>query len=164
MKWRLQFTIGSLLVLMLATAIGTSFWIRWNRAYVALPLPMPNSSKFTPAEARKALPHTLRKSIGIQRDHEFVTSWKGPTQSLRVHVQRNGTIRTINYWGEERLGLDALHESVDGVPRWGNAVSVLITSDTDGWDDLPEKQSVVESLFVPGIQVYSVADQRSLPQ
>jgi len=148
MMRRFRFTIASLMVLTIFAAVATTVWLRFNRSHVIFEVPSP--------AAPAALKRALAQTSGIRHTHELVQDWNGPTQSIRVHVDRQGKIRITGFAGEQQTGMSALQPSIDNIPRWGNAVSVLITSDTDGWEDLPEKRNVVRALSVAGVRIYAL--------
>ena len=150
-----NFSIRTLLIATLVAAVLVATFLYVNRSYSVSGIPRPNSGGYSTTQAAKLLPELLAKSSGIKSDHSLISNWQGPTQSIRVHVDRDGTIRTTNYFGETHTGLQSVTAAIDGVPRFGNYVSVLLTSDSDGWDT-PEKQCVIDVLFIPGVQIYVV--------
>ena len=156
MNKRFQISIRFILVATAVCAFATLVWLKVNRKYTVYEVPRPNSGTFSTAQATALLPKAMKRSTGIGHQHDMVQGWNGPTQSIRVHVQRDGTVRTTDFFNDEHFGLDAIQQSIDSVPRWGNAVSVLLTSDTDGWDDLQEKRDVLNVLFTPSVQIYVV--------
>ena len=162
-----KFSIRFLIALTLLCAVGVAIWLAIHRTYVVVEIPRPNSGAYSSPEARKLLPGFLNKTAGINPDNEIIQNWKGRTQSVHVHVDRDGGIRSICVGIEylsggpipefhtARLGLDGLETTMAMQPRWGNQLSVLMTSDTDGWHG-PAKQSVIDTLFTPGVQIYTV--------
>ncbi len=162
MNKRLQFSIWTILVVTAICAVSMLVGLQFNQGYTIYEVPRPNSGTFSTAEAAALLPKSMERSAGIERQHELIQQWTGPTQSIKVHIQRDGTIRTIDFYNKEHFGFDAIQKSIDGVPRWGNAVSVLLTSDTNGWNDLQQKREVLEVLFTPGIQIYVVKGKRRI--
>ena len=173
MHMRRKFSIRSLLAITFVAASCVSFWIWAHPSYVVVEIPGPNSQTFSTSEATKLLPEFLNKTAGIDRNHEIIKNWKGRTQSVHVHVDKNGQISStcvgfedllggpLAEWGATRLGLDGLESSMWTEPRMGNELSVLITSDTDKWAGT-EKQQVIDMLFEPGVQIYSVQFKRRI--
>ena len=162
-----KFSIRFLIALTLLCAVGVAIWLAIHRTYVVVEIPRPNSGAYSSPEAKKLLPGFLNKTAGINPDNEIIQNWKGRTQSVHVHVDRDGGIRSICVGIEylsggpipefhtARLGLDGLETTMGMQPRWGNQLSVLMTSDTDGWHG-PAKQSVIDTLFTPSVQIYTV--------
>ena len=126
-----------------------------NKKYIVYEVPKPNAWRYTTARTNASLAETLERSTRIGYEHELIRQWSVPA-SVRVHVHRDGAIRTTDSFKNELFGLPAVQKSIDGVIRIGNPVSVLLTSDTDGWGDLKQKQDVLKVLTKPHIVIYMV--------
>ena len=156
MNHQKTFTIAGLMFFTFVTSIAVVAWLKINTTYIAIEVPRPNSGTYSTAEAQRLLPANLKKAKRISAGHAFIENWKGPTQSIRVHVTRRGKIETTDFFGNKQTGMTGLQKSISNVPIYGNALSVLLTSDSDGWDDSNLKRAVAKTLFVPSIQIYLV--------
>jgi len=165
----MKVSLGSLFSLTLAVAVCVSLWI-WNSSRLLIyPIPRPNSLAYSTVEAARLLPHFLNASVGLDQSDRLIRDWVGPTQSIHVHIQHDGIIRSkcvgvdgwlamgedFAYMGAEKLGLDGLDAAMHTEIRLGNELSVLLTSDTDGWHET-YKRKVIDKLFVPDVQIYVV--------
>ena len=167
----LKFSIRSLLALTLVAAMCVVFWIWSHQTYVIVEIPRAIYEKHSTSEAKELFSEFLEKTAGIDSNHKIVQSWQGRTQSVRVHVDKNGEIRStcvglekyiaLPEWGATRVGLDGLETSMYTEPRIGNELSVLITSDRDGWTG-PEKQKVLDLLLEHFVQIYSVQQSKGV--
>jgi hypothetical protein len=123
-------------------------------------VPRPNSGTYTTEEATTLLPKTMARTRAVDPSSTLVAGWKNPTHGFRVHVSANNDIETVNCFGEKQSGMDgltsalALSESM----LHGNPLSVLLTSETDGWQT-DEKQQILQTLFRPWIQLYILTDE-----
>lgn len=120
-------------------------------------LPRPNSGTLTTAEATRQLPGCLARSKGIPFQHDLIQQWKNPTHGFRVHVHRDGTVQTIDFEGEQQVGLAALDACLDSTKMWlgGVTACVLMSSDTDEWDT-PKKTGIGSTIRKPTIQIYII--------
>jgi hypothetical protein len=123
-------------------------------------IPRPNSGTYTTEEATALLPKTITRSRAADASSALVAGWKNPTHGFRVHVTAKNDIETVNFFGEKQSGMDGLKSAVElsEAMQHGNALSVLLTSDTDGWQT-EKKQQILGMLFRPSIQLYIVTDQ-----
>ena len=168
-----KFSIRSLLALTLVAAMCVVFWIWSQQSYVIVKIPIAICDRHAAEEATALLSEFLQKTTGIDGNHKIVQNWCGRTQSVRVHVDKNGEIRStcvgmekyidgpLAEWAATRVGLDGLEMSMFTEPRLGNELSVLITSDTDGWTG-PEKQKVIDLLLEHFVQIYSVQQSKGV--
>ena len=123
-------------------------------------IPRPNSGTYTTEEATTLLPKTIARSRAINPKSALVAGWKNPTHGFRVHLTANNDIETVNFFGEKQSGMDGLTQALqlsEGM-QYGNPLSVLLTSETDGWQTAKEQQ-ILETLFRPSIQLYIVTDK-----
>ena len=118
-------------------------------------VPRPNSGEFTTGQATKLLPEFLERSAPILATDDIITKWKSPTQGIRVHVNADETVEVVNYVGTKAVGADTINDALDSTMTFGNARSVLLTSDNAGWET-PMKRQVVTLLFQPSVQIYIV--------
>src|SRR5262249_24793965 len=130
------------------------------RELTIIEIPRPNSGTYSTEEATTLLPKTMARSRAVDPQSALVAGWKNPTHGFRVHVTANNDIATVNCFGEKQSGMDgltsalALSESM----QYGNPLSVLLTSETDGWQT-DRKQQILQTLFRPSIQLYIVTDK-----
>ena len=87
----------------------------------------------------------------------IVTEWKSPTQGIRIHITADETVEIVDYLGRDLAGLDSINAALDSTMTYGNERSVLLTSETDGWDS-PTKRAVINLLFQPSVQIYLVGN------
>ncbi|MBI3408227.1 MAG: bZIP transcription factor [Planctomycetes bacterium] len=123
-------------------------------------IPRPNSKTYTTEEASALLPKSMARSRAINSQNPLVAEWKNPTHGFRVHVKANNDIETVNFFGEKQAGMSGLKSALqlsEGM-QFGNPLSVLLTSDKDGWQT-DTKQQILKTLFRPSIQLYIVTDK-----
>jgi hypothetical protein len=167
-----KFATGLLAVVSLA---GVAAWLLWRggvfdasdarlnhdaRKLTITEIPRPNSGTYTTAEATTLLPKTMARSRAVDSHNALVAGWKNPTHGFRVHVTANNDIETVNFFGEMQSGMRGLTSALElseGM-QYGNPLSVLLTSETDGWQT-DKKQQILERLFRPSIQLYIVTDK-----
>ena len=149
-----KFTIRTLFVVTLLSAVGVTTYLILNPAYKVAEIPRPNSGEFSTAEATRLLPASLEKCVGIDGEHDIVQISDNGYR-LRVHVFRDGRIRVTDWVNNKSYGILALENAMVNFPRWGGAANALMTSDTDGWDTT-EKKQVIERLFQPAWQIHVV--------
>jgi hypothetical protein len=123
-------------------------------------IPRPNSKTYTTEEATALLPKTIARSRAIDSKNPLVTEWKNPTHGFRVHVKANNDIETVNFFGEKLSGMAGLKAAIQlsEAMQYGNPLSVLLTSETDGWQT-DTRQQILKMLFRPSIQLYIVTDK-----
>lgn len=123
-------------------------------------IPRPNSGTYTTEEATTLLPKTIARSRAVDPENALVAEWKNPTHGFRVHVTANNDIETVNFFGKKQSGMDGLTSALklSEAMQHGNPLSVLLTSETDGWQT-DKKNQIVETLFRPSIQLYIVTDK-----
>lgn len=120
-------------------------------------VPRPNSGNYSTEEARALLPRFLGRSIPVPKTAAVVTEWKSPTQGIRIHVTEDDDVEIVDYLGRNLTGTDSIDAALDSTMTRGNERSVLLTSETDGWET-PTKKSVVEILFQPSVQIYLIGN------
>src|SRR5262249_51629098 len=122
------------------------------------------SGAYTTAEATALLPKTIARSRAVDPRSALVAGWKNPTHGFRVHVTANHKIETVNFFGTKKSGMDGLTSALElsESMQYGNPLSVLLTSDTDGWQT-DTKRQILKRLFKPSIQLYIVTAASSLP-
>src|SRR5262249_10185399 len=130
------------------------------------------SGEFTSEKATKLLPEFLKRSSPLPASHDVISTWKSPTQGIRVHVNADETVEVVNYFGrkevvnffaeknvdffgERSVGTRTIRAALDSTMTEGNESSVLLTSDNAGWET-PVKQAIVSLLFEPSVQIYIV--------
>jgi hypothetical protein len=123
-------------------------------------IPRPNSGTYTMEEATTLLPKTMARSRAIDASGPLVAGWKNPTHGFRVHVTATNDIETVNFFGDKQSGMGGVKSAleVSEAMQHGNPLSVLLTSETGGWQT-EEKQQILEMLFRPSIQLYIVTDK-----
>ncbi|QDV26967.1 hypothetical protein [Aureliella helgolandensis] len=124
-----------------------------DRPISIVAVPRPNSGQFSTDLATKLLPEFLAKSVAVSAMDNVVTGWKSPTQGIRIHVSAEDTVHIVDYLGVASVGLGTIPDALNSTMTLGNERSVLLTSDTTGWET-PTKQKVVEVLFQPSVQIY----------
>ena len=120
-------------------------------------VPRPNSGKFSTEEATALLPQFLQGSMPIQKTDTLVTKWESPTQGIRVHITKDDNVEIIDYLGQNVTGAGSINAALDSTMTYGNERSVLLTSETAGWES-PTKKSVIEILFQPSVQIYLIGN------
>ena len=157
---KLSFSTRSLLAATLTVAICVVIYQRYSRSLVIVELPRPNSGAFTTKEATELLDATLSKTVGLPLNHVLIQEWNNPYVGFHVHIDKNGDITVVDFFGKQKHGWKSFLEAryLTHAMIGGNPGGVLMTSDTDGWDS-PEKRMVVESLFEPAIQIFIVNSQ-----
>ncbi len=157
MKNIARFSISSLLVLTLFSAIGVVTYQHFIQTFMIVAVPRPNSGTYSTATAQSLLGDCLLKTEGLPVDHELIENWKNPSFGFHVHIDKNANILVNGPLGTKTTGLRSLEAARDTTLSFldGNPASVLMTSDTDGWDS-PEKRQVIETLFEPAIQIFVV--------
>lgn len=122
---------------------------------VIFEVPRPNSGRFSTEEATALMPEAFQRSAAIQKSDPIVTNWKAPTQSIRIHLTADETVEIVDFFGMEQVGVDSIDAAIASTCTDGNASSVLLTSETEGWDS-PTKKAIIEILFQPSVQIYLV--------
>lgn len=162
-------------VLAMVCLAGMTAWLLWRSGVfdftdartnrirdelIITEVPRPNSGTYTTEEATALLPRTIAKSRAIDPRSPLVSGWKNPTNGFRVHVTAKDDIETINFLGETQTGIDGLKSALalSESMQYGNPLSVLLTSETDGWHPAQEQQ-ILAMLFRPSIQLYIVTDK-----
>jgi RNA polymerase sigma factor (sigma-70 family) len=130
------------------------------RELTIIAIPRPNSGTYTTAEATVLLPKTLEKSRAVDPKSALVAGWKNPTHGFRVHVTARDDMETVDFFGKKKTGMAGLKSALalSEAMQHGNPISVLLTSETDGWQTAKRKQ-LVAMLFQPSIQLYIVTDK-----
>ena len=152
-----QFTIRLLLVATFLSAVVLVAYRLWDIELEIVELPRPNSGTFTTTVATQLRPEFLSQAVGISPDHALLKNWKNPYFGFHVHVAKDGTFLVTDQFGATPTG----HRSFDDARELmfsmleGKPGGVLITSDTDGWDDQNEL-ALVDSLFGPAVQIFFV--------
>ena len=93
----------------------------------------------------------------IQKTDTLVTKWESPTQGIRVHITKDDNVEIIDYLGQNVTGAGSINAALDSTMTYGNERSVLLTSETAGWES-PTKKSVIEILFQPSVQIYLIGN------
>jgi hypothetical protein len=162
-------------LLAVVSLVGVAAWLLWRGGVfdtsdarinhdvgelTITEIPRPNSGTYTTEEATTLLPKTMARSRAVHPDSTLVAGWKNPTHGFRVHVTANNDIETVNFFGEKQPGMGGLTSALalSEAMQNGNPLSVLLTSETDGWQT-DKKQQILERLFRPSIQLYIVADK-----
>lgn len=128
-----------------------------NVAASIFAVPRPNSGTFSTDEATTLMPEFFRRSMATLKTDAIVTEWKSPTQGIRIHITADETVEIVDYLGRDLAGLDSINAALDSTMTYGNERSVLLTSETDGWDS-PTKRAVINLLFQPSVQIYLVGN------
>jgi hypothetical protein len=123
-------------------------------------VPRPNSVKYTTEEATKLLPKTMSGCRAVDSKKPLVAGWKNPTHGFRVHVSAKNDIETVNFFGDKLSGMGGLKSALElsEAMQHGNPLSVLLTSETDGWQT-DKKQEILRLLFRPSIQLFIVTEK-----
>jgi hypothetical protein len=123
-------------------------------------VPRPNSGTYTTEEATKLLPKTMSRSQAVDAKIPIVAEWKNPTHGFRVHIKANNDIDVVDWFGAKKSGMAGLKSALDLSEAMlrGNPMSVLLTSETNGWQSDKEQQ-ILKMLFRPSIQLYIVTDK-----
>jgi hypothetical protein len=165
----------ALYLLAVVSLAGVTAWLLWRNGVFDLAdaptnrvvgeltiteIPRPNSGTYTTEEATTLLPKTVARSRAIGASSALVAGWKNPTHGFRVHVTAKNDIETVNIFGEKRSGMDGLKSALalSEAMQHGNPFSVLLTSETDGWQT-EKQQPILGMLFRPSIQLYIVTDK-----
>ena len=133
-------------------------WSQPQSGLSIIAVPRPNSGTFTTEQATKLRPEFLNRSAPLPATHEMITKWKSPTQGIRVHVNADETVEVVNFCGAKSVGPNTIHDALDSTLTVGNERSVLLTSDSRGWDSAVKLQ-VVSLLFDPSVQIYIAVSQ-----
>ena len=83
--------------------------------------------------------------------------WESPTQGIRIHVAADDEVEIIDYFGRNLTGINSIDAALDSTMTMGNEQSVLLTSETAGWES-PTKKAIIEILFQPSVQIYLVGN------
>jgi hypothetical protein len=162
-------------LLVVATLAGVTVWFLWrgggfdfSNAWTGkeigeltiIEIPRPNSLTYTEEEATALLPKTIAQSRAVDPQHPLVAQWKSPTNGFRVHVTAKNEIETVDVLGEKRSGMAGLILALQTsqAMQWSNPLSVLLTSETDGWHG-DDQRKILDLLFRPSIQLYMVTDK-----
>lgn len=153
----IRYSISTLILITLATAVGVVAFQYWNRSLVISEVPRPNSGQFTNTEAEEILDDCLAQSIGISTDHQLIQRWKNPYIGFHIHIDSQGQIAVTDFFGKKSNGMTAIKPALDLTHSFleGNPGGVLLTSETNGWDT-PEKRAIVKSVFEPSIHLFIV--------
>ena len=128
-----------------------------NDVPVIFAVPRPNSGKFSTEDATALMPEFFQRSSATAKSDSIVTEWKSPTQGIRIHIAADDTVEIVDYLGHDLVGLDSIDAALDSAMTAGNERSVLLTSETDGWDS-PTRKAVIDALFQPSVQIYLVGN------
>jgi hypothetical protein len=163
-------------MLLVVSLSGITAWLLWRGGVFDLvdartnhvvgeltitEIPRPNSGTYTTEEATTLLPKTIARSRAIDASSALVAGWNNPTHGFRVHVTTKNDIETVNFFGEKHSGMDGLKSALElsEAMQHGNPLSVLLTSETDGWQT-KTKEQILGMLFQPSIQLYIVTDKQ----
>ena len=157
-----KFTIRFLLVATFLSAVLMVAYRWWNIELEIVELPRPNSGTFSTIAATQLRPEFLSQAVGISPEHALIKNWKNPYFGFHVHVAKNGTLVVTDQFGITSTGRKSFDDARELMFSMleGNPGGVLITSDTDEWDDQNEL-ALVDSLFEPAIQIFIVRQKQN---
>ena len=160
MNQKPKFTIRFLLITTMLSAILVVAYDWWNTELEIVELPRPNSGVFTANDANRLRPQYLAQAVGIRSGHQLIQNWKNPYIGFHVHLGRNGTVTVTDSFGTTSTGQKSLEDACEFMYSMldGNPGGVLITSDTDGWEQQSELD-LVDSLFEPAVQIFIVREK-----
>ena len=113
-------------------------------------VPRPNSGTYTTQEAEQLLPEYLARSTGVGTDHPLAKSFQ---HGIHVHLNQQDAIQCVDFFGKDASGFSGLTESLDSIIAYGNPRSVLLTSESKGWNS-ETRRKVVDYLFQPSVQLF----------
>lgn len=177
-----KLSIRTLCFATFVSAIGVAVCDHFNRSYVVVELPRPNSGTHSHAEASALLHERLAQTRGIPENHDVIQQWNNPYIGFRVHIDANGAITVTDPFEHRASGIEpivnidnrgtvtfnqAYSKSADGMQSIrdsreltkslldGNPGGVLVTSETSGWA-MPRERAIIDCLFDSSIQIFVV--------